>query len=376
MSERSLTIGDVRIEDASDCYVIAEIGHNHQGSLEQAKRLFAEAKSCGADAVKVQKRDNRSLYTQGVLRQALRERELVRTDVRVAPRGIGVRPRRVRGAARLRAGDRNHVLRDGLRSAQRRLPRRPRHARVQDRVGRPHEHAAAPACRLDRQGRWCSPPAARDSRTSSAPSRWRSTSIRRSRCSSAPRATRRHGTSSTCSVIATYRDAFPDTVVGLSSHDNGIAMAVAAFALGARIVEKHFTLDRSMRGTDHSFSLEPQGLRKMVRDLRRVRAALGDGDKRRFPERSRAAREDEQEARGGTRPAGGPRARSGRPRLPLPRRRASALRIGSRARAPAPTAAPARTGADVRGPRWRAGARNAVARAWRLSCHSREPPPS
>jgi sialic acid synthase len=83
-------------------------------------------------------------------------------------------------------------------------------------------------------------------------------------------------------VIDSYRQLFPESVIGLSSHDNGIAMAVAAYVLGARIVEKHFTLDRSLRGTDHRFSLEPQGLRKMVRDLRRLRVALGDGTKRTF----------------------------------------------------------------------------------------------
>jgi sialic acid synthase len=53
--------------------------------------------------------------------------------------------------------------------------------------------------------------------------------------------------------------------------------------LGARIVEKHFTLNRVMKGTDHRFSLEPQGLRKMVRDLRRTRRGLGDGEKRFYP---------------------------------------------------------------------------------------------
>jgi N-acetylneuraminate synthase/sialic acid synthase len=84
-------------------------------------------------------------------------------------------------------------------------------------------------------------------------------------------------------VIETYRDLFREAVVGFSSHDNGIAMAVAAYVLGARIVEKHFTLNRAMKGTDHSFSLEPVGLRKMVRDLRRARVALGDGMKRMYP---------------------------------------------------------------------------------------------
>ncbi|HXH25136.1 MAG TPA: N-acetylneuraminate synthase family protein, partial [Vicinamibacterales bacterium] len=62
--------------------------------------------------------------------------------------------------------------------------------------------------------------------------------------------------------------------------DNGIAMPVAAYMLGARIVEKHFTLNRAMKGTDHAFSLEPLGLRKMARDLERTYRALGDGVKK------------------------------------------------------------------------------------------------
>lgn len=60
---RTLTIDGQVIRDASDCYVIAEIGHNHQGDVEQCKQPFSEAKACGADAVKLQKRDNRTLYT-------------------------------------------------------------------------------------------------------------------------------------------------------------------------------------------------------------------------------------------------------------------------------------------------------------------------
>lgn len=83
-------------------------------------------------------------------------------------------------------------------------------------------------------------------------------------------------------VIATYRRQFPDIVIGLSSHDSGIAMAVAAYVLGVRVIEKHFTLNRAMKGTDHAFSLEPVGLRKMIRDLRRTREAMGDGRKKRY----------------------------------------------------------------------------------------------
>src|ERR671927_789478 len=61
---RRLTIDGVEIGDDAPCYVIAEIGHNHQGDVEHAKRLIDAAKECGVDAVKLQKRSNRTLYTR------------------------------------------------------------------------------------------------------------------------------------------------------------------------------------------------------------------------------------------------------------------------------------------------------------------------
>src|SRR5438876_10244409 len=67
--ERRLTIDGVEIHDGGPCYVIAEIGNNHQGSLEQAKQLIAAAKECGVDAVKLQQRANRTLYTRDFYNQ-------------------------------------------------------------------------------------------------------------------------------------------------------------------------------------------------------------------------------------------------------------------------------------------------------------------
>jgi len=61
---RELRIENNHVNDESDCYVIAEIGHNHRGELETAKEMFRVAKECGANAVKLQKRDNRTLYTR------------------------------------------------------------------------------------------------------------------------------------------------------------------------------------------------------------------------------------------------------------------------------------------------------------------------
>lgn len=63
---------------------------------------------------------------------------------------------------------------------------------------------------------------------------------------------------------------FPDAVVGISDHFNGILSGPLAYTAGARIFEKHVTLDRSSKGTDHSFALEPNGFSKFVRDIRRT----------------------------------------------------------------------------------------------------------
>ncbi len=80
-------------------------------------------------------------------------------------------------------------------------------------------------------------------------------------------------------VLNTYKTSFPDAVVGYSGHELGIAITEAAVALGAKIVERHFTLDRTMKGGDHAASLEPGGFGKLVRDIRHIEAAIGIGTK-------------------------------------------------------------------------------------------------
>jgi len=89
-------------------------------------------------------------------------------------------------------------------------------------------------------------------------------------------------------VIETFRKEFPDLVIGLSDHFNGISMASVAYVLGARVFEKHFTINRAWKGTDQVFSLEPIGMHKMIRDLYRVEQALGDGIKKVLPQEKEA----------------------------------------------------------------------------------------
>jgi N,N'-diacetyllegionaminate synthase len=67
--------------------------------------------------------------------------------------------------------------------------------------------------------------------------------------------------------------------VGLSDHTLGIAIPIAAVALGACVIEKHFTLDKSLPGPDHEASLEPEELKQMIKAIREVEKAMGDGNK-------------------------------------------------------------------------------------------------
>lgn len=71
--------------------------------------------------------------------------------------------------------------------------------------------------------------------------------------------------------------------VGYSDHTNGIDVAIAAVAMGASVIEKHFTLDKNLPGPDHSASLEPEALKAMVEGIRRIECALGSAQKQRTP---------------------------------------------------------------------------------------------
>ncbi len=276
---RKLSIGDKTIQDDSDCFVIAEIGHNHQGKLETAKEMFRAAKECGADAVKLQKRDNRELFTRegynkpydnpnsygatyGEHREFLEFGWIEYKELMNYANEIGITMFSTAfdfssadflakldiPAYKIASGDlKNIPLLTHIAEFQKPIILSTGGGTMED-VNRAYD-AIMPInpqlCILQ-----C---------TAGYPAEFSELNL---------------------SVITTFRERFPNITVGLSSHDNGIAMAVAAYMLGARVVEKHFTLNHTWKGTDHAFSLEPIGFRKLVRDLRRLRVAIGDGVKR------------------------------------------------------------------------------------------------
>lgn len=80
-------------------------------------------------------------------------------------------------------------------------------------------------------------------------------------------------------VIPEYLSSFPDAVIGYSGHEIGLMPSLGAVTLGARIVERHVTLDKSMRGNDHKCSLDFNDLAEMVRGIRIIEQSLGESRK-------------------------------------------------------------------------------------------------
>jgi N-acetylneuraminate synthase len=84
-------------------------------------------------------------------------------------------------------------------------------------------------------------------------------------------------------MIPTLQRRYPGVPIGYSGHERGLQISIGAVALGAVAVERHITLDRTMWGSDHAASLEPVGFEHLVRDIRVLGEAMGDGVKRIYP---------------------------------------------------------------------------------------------
>jgi N-acetylneuraminate synthase len=84
-------------------------------------------------------------------------------------------------------------------------------------------------------------------------------------------------------MITTLRNKYSSIPIGYSGHETGLAPTWAAVALGANFVERHITLDRAMWGSDQAASVEPNGFNRLVRNIRDIEIALGDGVKRVYP---------------------------------------------------------------------------------------------
>ena len=286
---REIILDGKTVNDESEAYVIVEIGSNHCGDLELCKEMIRAAKECGCDAVKLQKRTNRELYTDefynkpydnpnsygktyGEHREALefdhgQYRDLINfaavnhitffaTPFDI-PAANFLRDLRV-PMFKIASGDLTNI------------------PLIQHVAG-----FGKPMIISTGGGTW------RDVLRAQMKLEILGIEVSFLQCTAAyPAKIEQMG----LKVIEDMRESFPVNVIGLSDHYGGILSGPIAFMYGARIFEKHFTFGHSRKGTDHAFSLKPDQMKRFVTDLRRTKSAMADVKKEPLPEEAEPIR--------------------------------------------------------------------------------------
>jgi N-acetylneuraminate synthase len=273
MGNKVVRLGERMVGPGHPCYVIAEIGINHNGSLETAKQLIDVAVESGCDAVKFQKRTVDVVYTADELARP-RENPFGPTNGDLkralefghdAYREID-RYCRTKGIAWFAScWDEASVdfiekfeppcykiasasLTDDALLRHHAAMRRPIILSTGMSTIEQIQHAAETLATDDLILLHCN---------STYPAKLEELNLR---------------------ALQTFQRMF-EVPVGYSGHEVGLPTTLAAVALGAAVVERHVTLDRAMWGSDQAASLEPAGLKRLVRDIRAIERALGDGIK-------------------------------------------------------------------------------------------------
>jgi len=272
--QTEIMIGSRSVGDGHPCYLIGEIGINHNGSLDIAKNLISVAKNAGWDAVKFQKRTIEVVYTTEELAKP-RENPFGETNGDLK-RGLEF--------------GRDHYLKieDFCREMD-----IPWFASCWDEDSVDFIETFSPPCYKIASASLTDDSLLRHTRAQGKPillSTGMSTIeeidhavdilgkedlVLMHTCSCYPS----HYPELNLRLIPELRKRY-GVPVGYSGHETGIPSSVAAVSLGACIVERHITLDRSIWGSDQAASLEPSGMTRLARDIRLVEDSMGDGIKR------------------------------------------------------------------------------------------------
>jgi sialic acid synthase SpsE len=279
----TIDVGGRPVGDGQPIYFVAEAGVNHNGSPELARRLIEIAAECGADAVKFQKRTVRDILvgsaldrpyntptslgaTYGEHREKLELPEQAWVELFAHARAKGIT-----------------LLASGW---------DPRSVDFLDELGVPaYKTASADLSNL---------PLLEHTARKGKPMFVSTGMATLDEVAEALATVRRHlgdrvvlmqctslypcdNDKLNLRVMQTYRERF-QVLVGYSGHERGLAPSEAAAALGACVIERHYTVDRTMTGPDHAASLEPEGLRRLIRNIRNIERALGTGIKELLPE--------------------------------------------------------------------------------------------
>jgi len=262
-------------------YVIAEIGHNHQGSLDNCKKLIEKAKNAGANAVKLQKRDNKNLFskkfynseynsnnsygkTYGEHREKLEFGSFEYTELFKFSKEIGI-------TMFATPFDFNSL-------------------EFLEKFDCPFYKVASSDItfvQLIQKIADTEKPIIISTGYSSYEDLDRilnnvifKNDVAFLQCSSVYPA---NANQINLNIIPEMIKKFPNNIIGYSGHDSGIVIPLAAYMKGARIIEKHFTLSRSLKGSDHAMSLEPEGLSKMCNGFKKLKESMGSNKKEKMP---------------------------------------------------------------------------------------------
>ncbi|MBI4635723.1 MAG: N-acetylneuraminate synthase family protein [Candidatus Rokubacteria bacterium] len=269
-----IRIGDRLVGDGHPAFIIAEAGINHNGRMEIARKLIDLAVEAGADAVKFQMRDYVELFRPGVV-EDMSEEDIGFQYVMHLIKDFELTPEQYHELARYTASR-------GLLFLC--TPWDKRSVDILEEIGVPaYKIASADLPNLDLLE--CVAGKKKPLLVSTGMSTMGEieTTVNFLRTLGAEFALLHCNSSYPTAFkdvnlrsIQTLRERF-QCVVGYSGHELGIAVSEASVVVGASIVERHFTLDRTMKGPDHAMSLEPTGIKKLVRDVRHIEAAMGTG---------------------------------------------------------------------------------------------------
>lgn len=278
---KTIRIGECLIGDGQPCYIVAEAGVNHNGEVELAKRLVGVAVRAGADAVKFQKRSIQAI----LIREALDMPYL-------KPNSLG--PTYGEHRERLELPQEAYwelvdlCKKEGMTFL----------ASAWDQSSADFvEELGVPAFKIASPDVTNLPLVEHIARKRKPIIMSTGMSEMEEIADAVSTVRRHHDELILLHCTSVYPSEYSDLnlrametlrrefgcLVGYSGHERGLATTEAVVALGACVVERHFTLDRTLPGPDHAASLEPRGLELLVRDIRHVEAALGSAQKRLLP---------------------------------------------------------------------------------------------
>tara|TARA_B100001059_G_scaffold235434_1_gene281035 strand:- start:1203 stop:2249 length:1047 start_codon:yes stop_codon:yes gene_type:complete len=277
---KKIVLDNFEVNEDSLPYVIAEIGHNHQGSVDKCKELFLKAKYAGANAVKLQKRNNKKLYTKKFYNS-------IYDNINSYGKTYGEHRERLE-FDEYQYKELFNFAKD-LNITMFATPFDLYSLEFLEKFNCPFYKVASSDItfiELIKKIADTGKPIIISTGYADIEDIDRvlntinfKNDVAFLQCSSAYPA---ESDQINLNVIPEMIKRYPKNIIGYSGHDSGILIPSAAYLLGARIIEKHFTLSRALKGTDHGMSLEPEGLAKMCNGFKKLKKSLGSKKKQKM----------------------------------------------------------------------------------------------